>query len=177
MIQDREIERRYLALAWGEPRFEKALVDAPIGRDPSDRKRMAVLPLAGPGDFGPRSRVAKTELGVTERFGFCSALECKLLTGRTHQIRVHLAYAGHPILNDATYGGGRRPPIEAFATSAPRVEFERLYGGLRGQALHAGFLAFLHPITAERLEFAADPPENFSALLQFLRETRISKIS
>jgi 23S rRNA pseudouridine1911/1915/1917 synthase len=168
-IQEREIRRRYLALVWGTPRFQKALIDAPIGRDPADRKRMAVLPLSGPSDAGPRSRAAQTEVSVAERYGFCSLLGCRLRTGRTHQIRVHLSHIGHPVVGDPTYGGDRRLPAEALGDSARRNEFERLRESLNGQALHAYSISFLHPSTGERMEFVAEPPAPFAALLDFLR--------
>jgi 23S rRNA pseudouridine1911/1915/1917 synthase len=168
-IQERTAQRKYLALVWGEPRFQKALVDASIGRHPTDRKRMAVLPLSGPGESGPRSRAAQTELAVTERFGFCALLECRLLTGRTHQIRVHCAHIGHPVVGDRTYGKNQRVPAEAFQDTALRSEFERKVEALEGQALHAYSIAFDHPTTGERMTFTADPPADFSDLLVFLR--------
>jgi 23S rRNA pseudouridine1911/1915/1917 synthase len=169
-IQERTVQRRYVALVWGEPRFQKALVDAPIGRHPVERRRMAVLPLSGPGGSGPRSRAAQTELLVTERFGFCALLECRLLTGRTHQIRVHCAHIGHPVVGDQTYGKNQHTPPEAFRDTARRSEFDRLVAALGGQALHAFSLAFDHPRTGERMAFTADPPEEMSDLFTFLRE-------
>ncbi|MBW3624816.1 MAG: RluA family pseudouridine synthase [Armatimonadetes bacterium] len=167
-IQARSAERRYIALVWGEPRFQKALVDAPIGRHPVERKRMAVLALSGPGDSGPRSRAAQTELSVTERFGFCTLLECRLLTGRTHQIRVHCAHIGHPVVGDQTYGKNQRTPPEAFHDTALRSEFDKIIAAMGGQALHAYSLAFDHPQTGERLTFTSDPPEDFAELMTFL---------
>jgi 23S rRNA pseudouridine1911/1915/1917 synthase len=166
-IQERTVQRRYLALVWGEPRFRKALVDAPIGRNPVDRKKMSVQPIS---EGGPRSRSAQTELTVTERFGFGALLECRLLTGRTHQIRVHCSHIGHPVVGDSTYGGDRRAPSEAFRDGTLRTEFDRRCSFLGGQALHAYSIAFDHPTSGERMEFTAEPPAPFADLLNFLRK-------
>ncbi len=170
-IQERTAERRYLALVWGEPKFERATVDAAIGRHPAERRRMAVLPLSGPDDPGPRSRAARTELTTLERFGFCALLECRLMTGRTHQIRVHCAHIGHPVMGDETYGGKRGAPPEAFHNPLLRAELNRRLAALQGQALHAYSLAFDHPVTGERLTFTADPPEPFTQTLDLLRDS------
>ena len=169
-IQARTAHRRYLALVWGDPRFQRALVDAPIGRHPTDRTRMAVLPLAGPEDPGPRSRSAQTEIEVLERFGFCTLLECRLLTGRTHQIRVHCAHIGHPVVGDAVYGGARRLGAEVLRGRPDRPRLEEAIEALGGQALHAYYLAFDHPVTGRRLELTAEPPADMQDLLDVLRQ-------
>ena len=161
-IQARTAERKYLALVWGDPRFEEAVVDAPIGRHPVDRKKMAVIE-------SPqyKSRAAVTDFKVLERFGPMTLMEAKLRTGRTHQVRVHAAYAGHPVVGDPVYLGNRR-------LQSGRKEFvsavNRLIGGLRGQALHAYYLTFDHPRTGCRMEFTAPMPEEMDALVTFLRE-------
>lgn len=143
-LKKRLIERRYLALVHGAPEVDHGMIDAPIGRHPGDRIRMAVR---------PDGRTAWTEFWVRERFGQAFALlECKLYTGRTHQIRVHLTYIGHPLAGDPMYG--------------PRQTLE----GLGGQALHAYRLAFTHPRTREPMSFTCDPPEDFQQALAYVRE-------
>lgn len=161
-IQARTAERRYLALVWGNPRFEQAVVDAPIGRHPVDRKKMAVIESPA-----YRSRVAATEFKVLERFGSFTLLEAKLQTGRTHQVRVHSAYAGHPVVGDPVYSGNRHLQSGQREFAA---EVNRLIDGLRGQALHAYYLSFDHPRTGERLEFTAPMPEEMETLVTYLRE-------
>lgn len=166
-VQTRTAERRYLAVVWGQPRFQKALVDAPIGRHPTDRKRMAVL-TSGPA--AQKAREAVTELEVRERLAFCALLEARLHTGRTHQIRVHCAHIGHPVVGDPVYGGARRAPNEALRSHNARQRWSELLADLGGQALHAYQLALSHPITGERLVFEAQPPPDMTALIGFLRE-------
>ena len=133
-IAAREVQRRYLAIAHGAPGRERWTVDAPIGRDPKARTRMAVVASGKPArtDF---ERVAATE-------GF-AALRCTLHSGRTHQIRVHLAYGGMPLVGDRLYGG------------APALGLER-------QALHADELAFVHPRSSVKVTFRSEPPRDFA---------------
>ena len=161
-IQARTAERKYLVLVWGNPRFEQAVVDAPIGRHPADRKKMAVIQSPA-----HRSRVAQTDFRVLERFGPMTLMEAVLRTGRTHQVRVHAAYAGHPVVGDPVYSGHRR-------LESGRKEFveaaNRLIDVLPGQMLHAYSLIFEHPRTAECLSFAAPMPEEMESLVAFLRE-------
>lgn len=161
-IQARTAERKYLALVWGNPRFEQAVVDAPIGRHPVDRKKMAVIESPA-----YRSRVATTDLRVLERFGPMTLLEAGLRTGRTHQVRVHAAYAGHPIIGDPVYSGNRR------LHSGPK-EFvagvNQLIDHLGGQALHAYSLSFEHPRTGKPMTFTAPMPEEMESLVTYLRE-------
>jgi 23S rRNA pseudouridine1911/1915/1917 synthase len=151
-IQAKTAERVYQALVWGKPRFERAEVDAPIGRHPSDRKKMAVLT-----DSRHTSREAVTELTVRERLGPFCLLEAKLQTGRTHQIRVHCAYIGHPVVGDPLYGGIRKVPAENVRSSQ-KAAIESAIANLHGQALHAFRLSFIHPRTAQILPFQAPPP-------------------
>ena len=166
-VQIRTAERRYLAVVWGQPRFQKALIDAPIGRHPTDRKRMAVLTSGPPAQ---KAREAVTELEVRERLAFCALVEARLHTGRTHQIRVHCAHIGHPVVGDPVYGGARRVPNEALRTHEARQRWNELLADLGGQALHAYRLAIDHPLTGERLVFESQPPPDMAALIQFLRE-------
>ena len=141
-LKARQIKRKYLALVHGELRSEKGLIDAPLGRDPRDRKRIAVV--AG-------GRTARTHYRVRERFPGYTLLDVELETGRTHQIRVHLAYAGYPVAGDPVYGP-RRNPLN-----------------LPGQALHAYRIAFTHPRTGERLAFEAPLPPAFRDVLDLVR--------
>jgi len=160
-IQARTAERKYMALVWGNPRFDQAVVEAPIGRHPIDRKKMAVIESPA-----YRARAAATDFRVLERFGPFTLMEAKLRTGRTHQVRVHSAYAGHPVVGDPVYSGNRR------LHSGPKefiLEVNRLIDALRGQALHAYYLSFEHPRTGERMEFTAPMPEEMEHLVTFLR--------
>ena len=145
----RTVRRVYLAIVHGRVSTEAGTVDKPIGRDPRDRTRMAILP-AG------RGRRAVTHFRVLERLSQFSYVEARLETGRTHQIRVHLASLGHPVAGDTVYG--RRRP-------APPVPI----GGL---ALHATALAFIHPVTGQPMEFAAPLPPRLGRLLSHLRDAR-----
>jgi 23S rRNA pseudouridine1911/1915/1917 synthase len=163
-IQARTAERRYQALVWGVPRFQQATVDAPIGRHPSDRKKMAVVT-----DLRHTARPALTELSVREVFvGAFTLLEAKLQTGRTHQIRVHAAYIQHPIVGDTLYTGPRKLSASAFPL-ARRTAVEAAIVGLNGQALHAYSLSFDHPRTRERLAFTVSLPSVMQELLDLLR--------
>ena len=147
-LKERTIQRIYWAIVRGQPGADEGLIDAPIGRHPTDRLRMAVV-------AGGRSAV--TRFRVLERFGDYSLLQVKLETGRTHQIRVHMAYIGHPIAGDPVYGAGRG--------SKARGEL-----GLAAQALHARELAFAHPVTGEPMHFTAPLPKDMEQALERLRE-------
>ena len=144
----REVTREYLAVVHGRMARAEGRIDTPIGRDPHHRQRMAIRP-AGQG------RRAVTRFRVLERFVDFTLVECRLETGRTHQIRVHLTSLGHSIAGDPLYGRGQ-PPLP--------VAFE-------GVALHAARLAFVHPMTHARVEFAAPPPARIERLLSHLRNT------
>lgn len=164
-IQKRTARRRYLALVWGHPAFGHAIVDVAIARHPTDRKRMTV---AQEGDVRLAARPAVTELRLRERLGPFSLLEATLQTGRTHQIRVHCAFAGHPVVGDPVYGGQRKISSDQLRGPAQAALNERL-ARLGGQALHAYSLAFDHPRTGERLHFEVPPPGEMEALLALLR--------
>lgn len=144
-LKDHSITRKYQAVVYGNLKADSGTVDAPIGRHPIDRKKMSTK--------SPHGKRAVTHFTVLERFGNYTYIECTLETGRTHQIRVHMASVGHPILGDTVYGPARCP-------------FR-----LQGQTLHAKTLGFVHPSTGEYMEFDAPLPEYFSALLDKLRQS------
>lgn len=161
-IQARTAERKYQAILWGAPKTDRVIVDAPIDRNPGDRKKMAVRPGYG--------RESVTELTILERLGPFSFAEARLQTGRTHQIRVHCAYMGHPVVGDPIYGGLRKvPQQEHRISSRDRQRIEEAIDALGGQALHAYSLSFDHPRTGERLAFTAPLPEPVDNLLSTLR--------
>ena len=136
------VTRKYTALVHGHIAHDKGTIDAPIGRDTKDRQKQAVV------DSGKH---AVTHFQVIERFGDYTLVECRLETGRTHQIRVHMNYIGFPLAGDPKYG--------------PRKTID--FGG---QVLHAGVLGFTHPVTGEYLEFSTPLPEDFQQLLASLRD-------
>ena len=143
-LKEHSIKRRYRAVVQGNLKEDEGTVNAPVGRHPTDRKKMAINHKNG--------KEAVTHYKVLERFGQATYIECRLETGRTHQIRVHMASLGHPLLGDTVYGSSKNPYH------------------LQGQALHAMILGFVHPITGDYLEFEAPLPEYFSKLLEKLRK-------
>ena len=140
MIASKEVERHYLAIVEGVINHETGTIDAPIGRDPNDRQKMKVTDI--------NSKEAVTHFKVLERFKNTTLIECILETGRTHQIRVHLAYIKHPVLNDPTYGKAK-------------TEF--------GQMLHSKSIRLKHPRTGKELFFEIEPPKEFLDKLTELR--------
>ena len=155
----RKIKRTYAAVVWGVPRDAAGTVETMIGRSRSDRKKMSVLRSDG--------RPAVTHFEVVEKYEFASRLEVKLETGRTHQIRVHLAHSGHPVFGDPTYGGRRRKyGGYTGATMARARECLKLIGR---QALHAARLEFTHPIGKESMEFTAPLPDDINSLISALK--------
>jgi len=157
------IERAYHALVWGAPRTAEGVIEGQIGRSPFDRKRMAVLRGGG--------KLARTRYRVLERFGpdarpFASLIECRLETGRTHQIRVHLTHLGHPLLGDPTYGRARQAPRPK--TTEEEVAFAAATAFSR-QALHAFVLGFQHPSLHKTLRFESPWPADFESLAKALR--------
>lgn len=156
-FQARDIERRYLALVWGVPRAPEGRVEGAIGRDPRNRKRMAVVREGG--------KPAVTHYALQERYGAVAALvQCRLETGRTHQIRVHLSHIGHPVMGDPVYGRARRQRRLALPANAAAA-LERL----GRQALHAASLGFLHPDSGSALQFASPLPDDMERLRKSLQ--------
>ncbi len=156
----REIHRTYLALVWGRPRPPEGRIEAPVGRDPRDRRRMAVV---------PGGRPAATRYRTLETGGWASLLECSLETGRTHQIRVHLRQIGHPVVGDETYGGG--PTRALNAPPAARRLAREATGGLLRPALHAFRLAFSHPVSESPIALESPLPEDLLRVLTRLRSS------
>ncbi|HOF88044.1 MAG TPA: RluA family pseudouridine synthase, partial [Armatimonadota bacterium] len=159
MIERRAVVREYLALAWGVITEDAFTVDAPIGRHPADRQRMAVRQAAP-------ARRAVTHVTVRERLPHATAVVARLDTGRTHQIRVHLAHVQHPVVGDPVYGGALAKRGRALLPPAARAAVD----ALPGQALHACRLTFPHPRTGEMLSLEAEPPESFLLAWAGLRE-------
>ncbi|MDK2932419.1 MAG: rRNA synthase [Clostridiales bacterium] len=143
-IKNHSLTRRYVAIVYGNIKNNVGTIDAPIGRHPIDRKKMCVTT--------KNSRNAITHFNVIEKLAHFTYIECKLETGRTHQIRVHMSYIGHPIVGDPVYG----PKKDKF--------------NLNGQALHAKLLGFIHPTTQEYMEFEVSPPPYFEKILNLLRK-------
>ncbi|MEX1033045.1 MAG: 23S rRNA pseudouridine(1911/1915/1917) synthase RluD [Cellvibrionaceae bacterium] len=152
-LQARTVERRYEAVAMGSL-HGAGTIDAPIGRHPRQRKKMAVVSRGG--------KEAVTHYDIAKRFPNHTYLRLKLETGRTHQIRVHLAHIGHPLVGDATYGGRRQLPKSASSALVKAVQ------DLGRQALHARRLALVHPQSGERQSWEAPTPADLSALLDAL---------
>jgi 23S rRNA pseudouridine1911/1915/1917 synthase len=150
----RSVEKEYLALVLGSPQRASGEIAAPIGRDPVHRKRMSTR--------APRGREARTSWSVAERFDGAALLRVRIHTGRTHQIRVHLASIGHPVAGDPVYGGTRTPSSRRAAARAALQALER-------PALHAARLALDHPRTGERCSFEAPLPADLAAVLTALR--------
>ena len=146
-LKEHSIVRRYRAIVHGVIKEEDGCIDAPIGRDFQDRKKMAVNEKNG--------KTAVTHYRVLERFSSYTYIECRLETGRTHQIRVHMASVGHPLLGDAVYGPKKCP-----------------FPALEGQTLHAMILGFIHPGTGQYVETCAPLPDYFEKLLEILKTNR-----
>ncbi len=142
-LSDRSLSRVYYTLVNGNIKEDEGMVEAPIGRNPKDRKQMAVV---------KDGRYALTHFFVEERFSSYTLLKCKLATGRTHQIRVHMKHMGHSVVGDKTYG----------------IKNERFT--LEGQLLHAGEISFIHPRTGEKVTLSCPIPEDFAHVLEILRK-------
>lgn len=139
-ISEKSVTRKYICLVHGVIQEDSATIDAPIGRDEKDRKKMCVT--------ANNSKDAITNIKVLERFKDSTLIECVLSTGRTHQIRVHLKYIGHPVVNDSVYG------------------YNKIDDPSFGQMLHAKEIGFIHPITKKYMDFVCDPPQKFYDILE-----------
>lgn len=141
-LKEKKVKRKYIALVSGVINHDLGEIDAPIGRDPSDRKKMCVT--------STNSKDAITHFRVLERYKNASLIECELETGRTHQIRVHMKYINHPVINDPVYGKNNH--------------------GEFGQLLHAKEITFTHPTTKEVMTFSCEVPEEFNKILEEYKE-------
>ena len=141
-IQEKSVDRKYIALVQGVIKEDSATIDAPIGRSVNDRKKMCVT--------SENSKDAITHFRVLERYKNASLIECELETGRTHQIRVHMKYINHPVINDPVYGKNNH--------------------GKFGQLLHAKEITFTHPTTKEVMTFSCEVPEEFNKILEEYKE-------
>lgn len=160
----RDLTRRYKAVVWGVPAPVAGMIEGNIGRSPRNRKKMAVVTRGG--------RPAITRYRILRTFGgVASLIECRLETGRTHQIRVHLAARGHPLIGDPLYGRGRRQRTFGLAGSSLKA-----VAGFRRQALHACSLVFRHPRSGDRLRFDIDLPADIKALIDSLDEDERASI-
>ena len=153
-FQEHSVKRQYRALVWGKPEADQGTVDAPLGRHPTRRKDMAVV---------ENGRRAVTHWKVLQRFAGTALLACRLETGRTHQIRAHLASLGLSVVGDPQYG---RSPLRRLSKLSSHAR--AALAGFQRQALHAERLGFVHPETDESLMFRTEPPEDFLALLKVL---------
>ena len=155
-LEARAMERRYLALIWGGFEADEGRIEAPIGRHPKERKRMAV---------SQNGKYAATHWKIRARYDFLSLLSLALETGRTHQIRVHLAHLNRPVFGDPLYGGRE----ERLSGIAPlfRREATHLLAQTNRQMLHATQLTFVHPVTKEEMMFEAHPPEDMQKILAY----------
>lgn len=143
-ISEKSVKREYIALVDGVIKEDTATIDAPIGRDVKNRKKMCVT--------ADNSKDAITNIRVIERYKNSTLITCSLLTGRTHQIRVHMNYIGHSVINDPIYGS------------------KKLVDPLFGQMLHARKIGFVHPRTHEYMEFSCEPPEKFLDILEMYKD-------
>ena len=152
------LDREYLALVWGNFEDNSGTINVNIGRDPNNRRLMKAFPENDEG------KNAVTHFNVQEDLYYVSLINCRLETGRTHQIRVHLKHSGHPVFFDNTYGGDRIVKGTVFSKYTHFVR--NCFDLLEGQALHAHTLGFIHPKTGEKMFFKVDPPANFENVLE-----------
>ena len=155
---EHSISRRYKALVWGDFVEDEGTYRGNIGRNPSNRLQMAVFP------DGEAGKPAVTHFRVVQRFGYVTLVECRLETGRTHQIRAHFSFHRHPLFSDARYGGDQI--LKGTISGAYKLFIRRTMEALPRQALHAELLGFVHPTTGQYLEFTSPLPEDFRTALR-----------
>lgn len=156
------IERKYIALVWGNIADDSGTIEGNIGRDPNDRMRFKVFP------DGSQGKRAVTHYKVLERFGYVTLVECILETGRTHQIRVHMNYIGHPLFNDDRYDGDKI--VNGTIYAKYRQFIENCFELLPRHALHAKTLGFIHPRTKEKISLSSEIPSDMTALIEKWRK-------
>jgi 23S rRNA pseudouridine1911/1915/1917 synthase len=166
---DRTMDRKYIAICWGDLKEDEGTIVGNVGRDPRDRKKMYVFP---PGS--EEGKHAVTHYKVIERFGYVTFIECKLETGRTHQIRVHMKSIGHPLFNDNEYGGDII--LKGLNTAKYKQFIQNCFELLPRQALHAKTLGITHPITGEKLFFDSEIPADMQAVLEKWRKYMKDKV-
>ena len=149
--------RRYVALVWGDFDEDEGTITGNIGRSPRERQKMYVF------EDGSDGKHAVTHWRVLRRYGYVTLVECRLETGRTHQIRVHMAWQGHPLFNDARYGGDRI--LRGTTFTKYRQFIENCFELMPRQALHARALGFVHPTTRREMTFESGLPDDFRAVL------------
>ncbi len=159
---DRTIQRKYIALVWGEVKEDAGTITGNIGRDSRERMQMEVYP------EGDKGKHAVTHYKVLERLHYVTLVECKLETGRTHQIRVHMKYIGHTLFNDERYGGDKI--LKGTIYTKYRQFVDNCFKIMPRQALHAATLGFVHPTTGKNMFFEAPLPDNFTMLLDKWRK-------
>ncbi|NNC94387.1 MAG: RluA family pseudouridine synthase [Chitinophagales bacterium] len=155
---ERSIQRKYYALVWGDVIENEGRIEGNIGRDPRHRKQMYVF------EEGDQGKHAVTNYRVIERFGYTTMVECKLETGRTHQIRVHMKHLGHPVFNDSTYGGDKIVKGTVFTKYKQFVD--NCFKIMRRQALHAKTIGFTHPESKKEMFFESELPEDFAGVVE-----------
>ena len=157
---DKTSEREYIALVWGDVKEDQGTIEGAIGRHPKNRLQNTVFI----GDDAHKGKPAVTHYKVLERFGYVTLVSCKLETGRTHQIRVHLKHIGHTLFNDERYGGDRI--LKGTSFSKYKQFVENCFSILPRQALHAKTLGFVHPVTQEKMKFDFPVPDDISQCLE-----------
>lgn len=155
---DHTIHRRYVALVWGNFEEDEGTIVGNIGRNPRDRQQMYVFA------DGSDGKHAVTHYKVLRRYGYVTLVECRLETGRTHQIRVHMAWKGHPLFNDARYGGDRI--LKGTTFSKYKQFIENCFSLLPRQALHARSLGFVHPVTGKDVCFESELPDDLKSVIE-----------
>ena len=155
-------QRKYITLVWGVPKEASGRIEGNVGRDPRDRMKMAVFP------DGEQGKTAVTHYSVLENFGYVSLVECRLETGRTHQIRAHMKYIGHPVFNDDRYGGNTI--LKGLQSAKYKQFINNCFEICSRQALHAKTLGFKHPLTDEDVYFDSDLPEDMEQLIDKWRK-------
>ena len=155
---ERTIDRTYWALVWGDVKEDSGRIEGNLGRSLKDRKVMQVFP------DGSQGKTAITNYRVLERFGYVTLVECKLETGRTHQIRCHFKYIGHPIFNDPEYGGDRI--VKGTTFTKYKQYIQNCFAIMPRQSLHAKTLGFKHPRTKKEMFFESELPEDFAAVVE-----------
>lgn len=157
---DKTTDRTYHALVWGHVKADHGTIVGALARDPHDRMRFAVFPEGE----NPHAKHAVTHYKVLKRFAYVTLVECRLETGRTHQIRVHMRHIGHTLFNDERYGGNE--PLKGVRTTKYRRFVEHCFERCPRQALHAKTLGFTHPVTGERMYFESELPDDMCRLIE-----------